>query len=111
MLYAITAAGADTEPTPGATGRCSLCGAPVLARCGVINAWHWAHKTGDDCDTWAEPTTDWHRAYQQIVPPDRCEVPLGAHRADIVATTGHVLELQHSRVFRSAGSSSRRRYL
>jgi hypothetical protein len=68
----------------------------VLAKCGEVNVWHWAHRTNDDCDTWAEPATDWHRAYQKVVPADRCEVVRGQHRADVVSDSGHVIELQHS---------------
>jgi competence protein CoiA len=98
MLYAVTPTGADAEPTPGATGTCPLCGGAVLAKCGQINVWHWAHRAGQDCDPWTEPLTDWHRAYQRVVPAERCEVVIGKHRADVVAPAGHVLELQHSTI-------------
>lgn len=98
MLYATTAAGPDTEPSPGATGTCPLCGGPVLARCGQVNVWHWAHQANKDCDPWAEALTDWHRAYQRLVPAERSEVIVGKHRADVVTATGQVLELQHSSI-------------
>ena len=63
-----------------------------------INVWHWAHRSNDDCDTWAESVTDWHRAYQKVVPAAFCEVIRGPHRADVVSASGHVLELQHSAI-------------
>lgn len=98
MFYADTEAGRNSEPTPGATGTCALCSGPVLAKCGQVNTWHWAHRADKDCDPWTEPLTDWHRAYQRVVPAERCEVVFGKHRADVVAATGQVLELQHSTI-------------
>jgi competence protein CoiA len=98
VFYAVTEAGPHVAATPSAAGSCPLCGRPVLARCGQVNAWHWAHQTGGDCDVWSEPTTDWHRAYQRVVPPERCEVRYGQHRADLVSPDGLVLELQHSSI-------------
>lgn len=70
----------------------------MLAKCGQVNAWHWAHQAGQDCDPWNEPLTDWHRAYQRLVPPERCEVVIGQHRADLTAPKGNVVELQHSTI-------------
>ena len=98
MFCADTEAGRNSEPTPGATGTCPLCSGPVLAKCGQVNTWHWAHRADQDCDPWTEPLTDWHRAYQRVVPAERCEVVFGKHRADVVAATGQILELQHSTI-------------
>jgi competence protein CoiA len=96
VLYARTAGGLRVAPTPGASGACPVCEGPVIAKCGEINAWHWAHESGNDCDPWSEPLTDWHRAYQGLSPSERCEVTAGGHRADILAKDGTVVELQHS---------------
>jgi competence protein CoiA len=96
VLYAADDKNERIEPTPGAMARCPLCKAPVRARCGQVNVWHWAHLQGGDCDTWAEPETEWHRAYKLIVPRERREVSRGRHRADMVNRYGAVLELQHS---------------
>jgi hypothetical protein len=49
-----------------------------------------------DCDPWYEHETEWHRAWKALVPPERTEVQMGDHRADIVAAKGWVCELQHS---------------
>jgi len=98
LFYATTNAGERTPPSAQARGSCPTCGGPVLAKCGQVNAWHWAHTADADCDPWAERLTDWHRAYQCVVPPQQCEVVIGQHRADIVAASRHVVELQHSTI-------------
>ncbi len=68
----------------------------MRAQCGQVNAWHWAHVSGADCHAWAEPETQWHRAYKRTVPPGQREVRIGSHRADLVSRDGFVVELQHS---------------
>jgi hypothetical protein len=40
--------------------------------------------------------TEWHLGWQRAVPPERREVVMGPHRADIVTATGGVVEIQHS---------------
>lgn len=79
---------------PAAT--CPLCKSPVRAKCGQIIAWHWAHISSIDCDTWAEADSEWHRSWQSLVPIERREVTMGNHRADIVTFNGNVVEVQHS---------------
>lgn len=98
MLYAVTDSDPQADPSPSSRGRCPSCAGEVIARCGQVNAWHWAHVAGHDCDSWAEPSTDWHRAYQRMVPRERCEVRMGDHRADLVGMDGFVVELQHSSI-------------
>jgi hypothetical protein len=68
----------------------------VLAKCGELVGWHWAHERAADCDPWAEPDTRWHAWWQLQVPPECREVPMGPHRADIVTPRGSVVELQSS---------------
>jgi competence protein CoiA len=96
MLYASAGQGERVEAFPGGIARCPLCDGEVRARCGQVNAWHWAHVSGADCDTWAEPETEWHRAYKRTVPLGQREVRMGSHRADLVSHDGFVVELQHS---------------
>lgn len=86
----------------GQTATCYCCGQTVRAKCGRLNAWHWAHEAGD-CDSFAEPMTAWHLAWQKYL-----QAELGAkleqvvrrdqeiHRADAVLPEGRVVELQHS---------------
>jgi competence protein CoiA len=80
---------------PKLPGHCPNCGGAVIAKCGPINAWHWAHKAAD-CDTWAERFTQWHADWQELFPPDSREITIGNHRADVRSPTGLVIEFQHS---------------
>jgi hypothetical protein len=70
----------------------------LFAKCGQINAHHWAHETRDDCDTWSEPIGPWHVWWQNLVRAEFVEVTKGPHRADIVGNGGTVVELQHSSI-------------
>lgn len=98
MQYAITVWGAREEASPGEVGRCPTCDGKVLAKCGEIKVWHWAHKSSEDCDRWFEPETLWHRSWKSLAPPKYREVVKGPHRADIVDCTGMVIELQASSI-------------
>lgn len=80
---------------PQHSGHCPTCLGEVIAKCGPVNAWHWAHKAAD-CDTWAEPLTRWHTDWQSLFPTDWCEIPVGDHRADVRRPGGQVIEFQHS---------------
>lgn len=96
-MYADTASG-RAEASPGLAGTCPSCGHPCRPKCGKVNVWHWAHHARADCDPWSEPMTEWHRGWQLAVPPERREVVMGPHRADIVTASGGVVEVQHSSV-------------
>ncbi|HEU5087968.1 MAG TPA: competence protein CoiA family protein [Roseiflexaceae bacterium] len=102
MLYARTPDNEPIEPAPGLRALCPDCHEPVLAKCGAINVWHWAHERGDDCDTWSEAESKWHRAWKAHWPMRLVEVSMQRdgvrHRADIVGRAGVVLELQHSSI-------------
>jgi competence protein CoiA len=80
---------------PRLAGHCPQCDSEVIAKCGPVNAWHWAHKA-TDCDTWSEPLTQWHADWQSRFPIKWCEIPVGDHRADVRLPGGLVLEFQHS---------------
>lgn len=95
MMYVNTVSG-RAEASPGLAGTCPSCGHPCRPKCGKINVWHWAHHAGADCDPWSEPMTEWHLGWQRAVPPERREVVMGPHRADIVTASGGVVEIQHS---------------
>lgn len=88
--------GQRITPRSGGRGTCPGCGGAVLAKCGRIVTWHWAHVTGEDCDPWAEPDSAWHRGWQERYPIEQREVVIGDHRADVVTADGEVLEFQHS---------------
>jgi len=95
MLYALDPLGRLVTATPRAVGRCRGCGAALTPKCGPLVAHHWAHRSAD-CDTWAEPDSAWHLAWQACAPADRTEVRIGNHRADIITPDGRVVEVQHS---------------
>lgn len=83
---------------PGRDATCPQCHAPVRSKCGEQVAHHFAHIAADDCDTWSEGESQWHQSWKLLVPEDRREVVIGDHRADIVASDGAVVELQHSAI-------------
>lgn len=97
MRYAVAGDEPRAEATPRARGRCPSCDGVVKAKCGPIVTHHWAHLAAD-CDEWAEPDTPWHRDWQACAPPDRREVTMGRHRADLLTAGGMVVELQHSTI-------------
>lgn len=90
-------------PEPGGQGRCPECARPVLAKCGPIICWHWAHLPGEghECSTHGE--SEWHRRWKWWALNNGCQVEVPFHRsdgsgarfrADILTTDGHVVELQ-----------------
>ena len=98
--------GARREASPRLRGACPLCGSAVISKCGQFKVWHWAHKQLRDCDSWAEPETDWHRSWKNEFPVDWQEVvhtgvdAVEAHIADVRTPDGLVIEFQHSYIKR-----------
>lgn len=97
MLYAKSQNGEIISASPHSIAWCPFCETEMLAKCGPINIWHWAHKTLD-CDNWSESESWWHLNWKSKMPQDRTEVVIqkngDCHRADIVTPSGTVLELQ-----------------
>jgi hypothetical protein len=89
------------EAEHGLQGFCDICEEQLIPRHGLIYKPHWAHKTLEDCDRWAEGETDWHLKWKERIASqdkNRVEVRMGNHRADVVARDGTVIELQHSSI-------------
>ncbi|WP_146002153.1 competence protein CoiA [Cupriavidus pauculus] len=89
------------EAEPGLAGACPVCAGPMVAKCGEVNTWHWAHKARRACDPWWENEGEWHRAWKNEFPSNWQEVVQidenGAkHIADVKTDSGWVIELQHS---------------
>jgi len=82
--------------SPNERAVCPGCGDEVIAKCGTINRWHWAHRNRD-CDSWSEPETDWHLDWKLEFPKECREVVVGCHRADVMTDAG-VIEFQHSSI-------------
>src|ERR1700752_18280 len=93
--------GQRQEAHPGLSGECRGCGKPVVAKCGEVRVWHWAHKGRLLCDPWWENETEWHRAWKNQFPDDWQEIIHTAedgqrHIADVKSGDGWVIEFQHS---------------
>lgn len=100
-----------SKPSPGGRCVCGDCGSTLIAKCGSINVWHWAHESGSDCDPWHEHETDWHLRLKEIclerwqgAETEKTIHKNGSyHRADIflwhpVPDLSLVIELQHSSI-------------
>lgn len=83
------------KPTKNEKAMCPNCGETLIAKCGEINIWHWAHESADCSIEW-EPETDWHRWWKTQFIGARLEVINGAHRADVITNRGLVIEIQSS---------------
>lgn len=99
MLLAEDVDGNRIRPEPSGRGACPFCKSDVIAKCGEIKTWHWAHKSLITCDPWGEPEGDWHYGWKLLAGLDDTEITIEKngrrHRADIVKD-GLVIELQHS---------------
>lgn len=94
--------GIKTKPSPKLRGECQLCGAPMIARCGKVISWHWAHKARLGCDPWWENETKWHREWKNNFPEEWQEIihideATGEkHIADVKTASELIIEFQHS---------------
>lgn len=89
------------EPHPNLAGECPGCGNAMIAKCGEVRIWHWAHRGRRHCDLWWENETEWHRNWKGRFPEDWQEVVHHAkdrerHIADVKTSDGWVIEFQHS---------------
>ncbi len=100
MKYAVVE-GERQEAQPGVSAECPVCGNAMIAKCGQLRDWHWAHRAARTCDHWWEPETPWHRAWKNHFPKDWQEIVGKSndgekHIADVKTERGVVLEFQHS---------------
>ena len=100
MLYAIK----NEErilASPKNKAECLLCHKPMIAKCGDINIWHWAHESMIDCDNFSEGETKWHLDWKNKFNKDDVEKNIiknnVCHRADIFIKNT-VVELQNSTI-------------
>lgn len=75
----------------------------MVAKCGEVRVWHWAHKGRLLCDPWWENETEWHRAWKDQFPVHWQEIVHRAgdgerHVADVKTGDGWVIEFQHSHI-------------
>lgn len=97
--------GKISKPFKAGIGKCPACNGDILAKCGEINIWHWAHKNSDECSYENESETYWHRYYKKYVPTEWIEQIIRAkgemRRADILKPTYPspiAFEFQHSSI-------------
>lgn len=94
--------GERTKPDKGLKGKCPCCGELMIAKCGDVKAWHWAHKSKLVCDPWWENETEWHKQWKNKFPDSWQEVlhmdeTTGEkHIADVKSNTGMFIEFQYS---------------
>jgi competence protein CoiA len=93
--------GQRQEAQPNLSGECPICGHPMVAKCGEVRIWHWAHRGALHCDPWWENETEWHRNWKAQFPVDWQEFVYRAengekHVADVRTDQGWVIEFQHS---------------
>jgi hypothetical protein len=104
MRFAIVNGQLYNEAQPKTRGLCRNCGAEVIAKCGQMVVWHWAHKSKVQCDQWWESETEWHRNWKSRFPVDWQEVILHSqitgerHIADVRTPYGLVVEFQRSTI-------------
>ena len=81
---------------PGARALCIECPVPtvLIAKCGEINAWHWAHPGNAICS--GEGEGAWHQAWKMWSQQYGATVEMidNPHRADIVWPDGAIYECQ-----------------
>jgi competence CoiA-like predicted nuclease len=102
MIYGILN-GEKVEASPEIkNAKCQCCDSDLIAKCGEIKIWHFAHKTKNDCSSWWKPMTEWHKSWQEQFPKKYREVvhkdpETGEkHIADIKTDDDVIIEFQHS---------------
>jgi competence CoiA-like predicted nuclease len=103
MNFAINDNGQRIKAFPDGRAYCPNCNSIVIAKCGDLNIWHWAHDNLLSCDSWNyEPKTKWHIDWQNNFSEEQTEVYITrgdqAHRADILTTSQVVIEIQNSKI-------------
>jgi len=94
--------GYKSQPQPKLRGTCPHCDAEMVSKCGRTKVWHWAHKSRENCDSWWENETEWHRSWKNQFPDDWQEISHidpntgERHVADVKTPDGLVVEFQHS---------------
>jgi len=83
---------------PSGRAFCPICKEELIAKCGEIKIWHWAHKSSKECDPWHKEETEWHIKWKENFPKEFQEVKIGKHRADIRTKKGLVIEFQSSSI-------------
>ena len=93
------------EAIPNVKGDCPLCSEKVFSKCGDVNVWHWAHINTENCDSWYEPETIWHKHWKMTFGKENAEIGIvkngKRHIADVFTNEKLVIELQNSPISKS----------
>jgi competence CoiA-like predicted nuclease len=74
MIYGLLN-GEKVEASPEIkNAKCQCCDSDLIAKCGEIKIWHFAHKSKNDCSSWWKPMTEWHKSWQEQFPKKYREV-------------------------------------
>ena len=77
---------------------CPCCKHDVIVKKGKVNAWHFAHEPGSDCDASFTEMTEWHKGWQERFPNECREVIVedmtGYRRIADVKINGITIEFQ-----------------
>jgi competence CoiA-like predicted nuclease len=99
LKYAVSLLGNERlTPIKGVAAVCPMCKTPVVPKIGEIYVPHWSHKSIQDCDTWRESETEWHRNWKEEFPNENQEIIIGKHIADVKLENGLVIEFQNSSI-------------
>jgi competence protein CoiA len=95
--------GQRQEARPNLSAKCPACGHAMVAKCGEVRIWHWAHQNTLHCDPWWENETEWHRNWKGHFPLSWQESVYRAesgekHVADVRTDQDWVIEFQHSHI-------------
>jgi competence protein CoiA len=99
MIFALNEQNNRILAEPNINAICPVCKEKLIAKCGKIKVWHFAHIADSECDSFAEHESQWHIDWKNKFPRDNQEVVIEKdgikHIADIYSGTC-VIELQHS---------------
>jgi hypothetical protein len=74
---------------------CADCTTPMIAKCGDVKVWHWAHASEQPgCPSAGE--SEWHLQWKATGLEGTQEIAVGSRRADVLAPGGYAVEFQAS---------------
>ena len=95
--------GERVRPEPHLKGvRCPKCDTELVAKCGKIRAFHWAHKNKLQCDDWMEDDNEWRDSWLNEFEDDWQESLIDrggvSHFADSETDKNTIILLHQSRL-------------
>jgi hypothetical protein len=94
MLIALDSNSQRITPSPGQRAVCPCCKSEVNAKCGEVNAWHWAHLPDAALQRNCVHFSAWAARWKSLVSPAQCEIQDGEFRIDILDRFRHPIILR-----------------